>query len=263
MMPERCRDSGGRRPLRARLGLVLVGALFSLLVLGATQAFAQVDRCANCHLANSEDGLSGHLQDYQASAHARAGVDCAACHRGDSSTFDRQRAHRGVLPPSDPESAVHPANIPVTCGACHSALFVAFSESPHFEALRAGQRVPTCVSCHGEAGSHRTIRVGATCQKCHTNQSDNDAAMLALAGQLQTRFLDLAKTRRKVENKIHRVDDPALVHELEGGYLQAEDAWHRALEAGHALDIEGLAQGVEDTESVLDQLLVWMRGRRP
>ncbi len=233
------------------VGVLCAGLL--TLVTGAARG--QTDRCANCHLANSTNGLSGHLQDYELSAHARERVACSDCHRGDSSTFDRQRAHLGVLPASDPESAVHPANIPVTCGTCHPRLFVAYSESPHFGALQAGELVPTCVDCHGEAGSQRTLGVRGTCEKCHESASRVDSAMLDRAADLQRRYLELAKTRRRVERKIQRVDDAALVHDLEVGFLQAESAWQRALEGGHALDLNALGKGVDSAELIYGQLL--------
>jgi len=75
--------------------------------------------CAHCHEAvgiRETYGLpAGRLTSYQDSFHglaARGGspavANCASCH-----------GYHRILPSSDPASAIHPSNLPSTCGKCH------------------------------------------------------------------------------------------------------------------------------------------------
>ena len=81
-----------------------------------------VATCSPCHdsvVLTRRLGLPrGRLRTYAASYHglqARAGdtlvANCASCHG----------AHR-VLPSSDPNSSIYPANLPKTCGRCHPGI---------------------------------------------------------------------------------------------------------------------------------------------
>lgn len=75
--------------------------------------------CARCHEGvrlSQEFGVAGkRVASYESSYHGLArrmgstlAADCASCHG----------AH-GVLPSSDPRSAIHPKNLQGTCGKCH------------------------------------------------------------------------------------------------------------------------------------------------
>lgn len=125
------------------------------------------DLCARCHsdpvkmrpynLATEQHVI------YQTSAHGMAlarGDDraavCSDCHG----------AHE-VLPPSDPESRVHPRNIPSTCAGCHAdaALMERYGLDPsideqyrssiHGRALLVdgNSAAPDCSRCHGVHGA--------------------------------------------------------------------------------------------------------------
>ncbi len=75
--------------------------------------------CANCHeaegISEKYDIPGGRLETYADSFHglaARGGskvaANCASCH-----------GVHDIRPSADPKSAIHPTNLPATCGKCH------------------------------------------------------------------------------------------------------------------------------------------------
>jgi DnaJ-class molecular chaperone len=77
------------------------------------------ETCGHCHAAETIVGPAGltteQVVTYTESFHGIASefgsttaANCASCHG----------AH-DILPPTDPNSSIYPANIPQTCGACH------------------------------------------------------------------------------------------------------------------------------------------------
>jgi len=155
--------------------------------------------CVDCHT------------DVKTSPHENtpAKVSCATCHAEQQAAYDRgyhahaikngdQHAagcvdcHGGpheLLPASDPKSRVNHANIPATCGACHSQKFVmepsghstqpfvSYQESVHGRAVAQGvEKAAVCTDCHGSheilgAGDPKSsifkFSVPDTCGKCH------------------------------------------------------------------------------------------------
>ena len=86
--------------------------------------------CAPCHgseLINQKYGMArGIMESWQHSYHGLKSTDgdaevanCSSCHR----------AHL-VLPASDPESSVNPANLKATCGRCHRGISEAVVRVP-------------------------------------------------------------------------------------------------------------------------------------
>ncbi len=133
--------------------------------------------CASCH----ED----IPKELRRSAHARVtagpdGPDCVSCHGP---------AHQ-ILPRTDPGSMVAKANLPTTCGSCHSNPdFLARHKIPfarpvdayrlsvHGRAVaRGSQEAASCSDCHGShavipsrdaAGKTNHWKVPETCGSCH------------------------------------------------------------------------------------------------
>lgn len=134
-------------------------------------------KCDTCH-ADSVTKLKG-------SAHASVSAEpCLGCH-GD--------AH-GILPASNPKSAVYPQNLPRTCGTCHgdskmakkhgiTEVYSLYVDSIHGSALtKDGLLVAaSCSSCHG---SHQILssknaksrtahgNIPATCGTCHAGPKE-------------------------------------------------------------------------------------------
>jgi cytochrome b subunit of formate dehydrogenase len=136
-------------------------------------------------------------------------ISCATCHADEQAAYDRSfhgKAVQGgnskaatcvdchgspheLLPASDPKSHAHHANIPGTCGACHSQKFVmqdggqsaqmvaSYELSVHGHAVAAGsEKAAVCTDCHGtheilDAKDAKSpifkFNVPTTCGQCH------------------------------------------------------------------------------------------------
>ncbi len=154
--------------------------------------------CVDCH------------SDVKASPHETlpAKVSCANCHREQQAAYDRSLHAQSIqgkqpaatctdchgsphelLPSSDPKSRTNHANIPATCGSCHSVKFVmeatgrttqpfvSYRESVHGQAVAKGvEKAAVCTDCHGAhdiltAADPKApifkFNVPHTCGKCH------------------------------------------------------------------------------------------------
>lgn len=110
----------------------------------------QPETCATCH-GGGQPAPPGvktlrPISAYTSSVHAAAlaqGVHGAAC-------SDCHSAH-STLPSEDPASRINRANVPATCGACHTEIRDQFDKSIHGLAAAAGvSDSPVCTDCHGE-----------------------------------------------------------------------------------------------------------------
>jgi len=142
--------------------------------------------CSRCHSDARKMNPYGlptdQLAQYQTSRHgeslAKGNLQVAVC-------SDCHGVH-GILKARDPRSPVFPANVPSTCGKCHSdrqkmeKLGHPWDEeslyrgSVHGEMLlRKGDlAAPHCASCHGNHGAAPPGfgAVGHVCGKCHSPQ---------------------------------------------------------------------------------------------
>ena len=139
--------------------------------------------CQSCRLCHDQAA-----EDYQAHGRSRLGScedmpHCSNCH-GD----------HDILPPTAKRSAVHPVNLPQTCGKCHENLDITtkydilidhpiqiYARSVHGQATRGGVYVAaSCDDCHSSGGTaHKILSPGApdssinhfnipaTCGQCH------------------------------------------------------------------------------------------------
>ena len=143
------------------------------------QATLKAD-CSMCH--------SGEAAEYQKGVHGKASANgdkaaatCVSCH-GDG---------HAILPGTDPQSPVYHANLPRTCGQCHSKgklptsqdqnvnnAFDLYTDSIHGKAtMKSGLQVSAnCSDCHGAheilpksdpASPVAKANVPQTCGKCH------------------------------------------------------------------------------------------------
>jgi cytochrome b subunit of formate dehydrogenase len=155
--------------------------------------------CAGCHRNGERAALRIHgktdniVQAYDESIHGKGLVEsglvvtatCTNCHTS-----------HGELPPSDPESSVHPDNVADTCGACHHGIEETFRTSIHWPGNTDTDReLPTCEDCHT---SHTIGRVDKAdfrmsmmeqCGRCHETEAETffdtfhgKASRLGLAG---------------------------------------------------------------------------------
>jgi hypothetical protein len=135
--------------------------------------------CGQCHATGklpSSLGMSvtNAFNLYSESIHGKAvmksgllvAANCANCHG----------AH-DILRKSDPASRVNRANVPGTCGACHAGILREYTESSHFEALKAGAaKAPVCSDCHtahaiSQVESAQSVnQLIQQCSGCHASQ---------------------------------------------------------------------------------------------
>ena len=135
------------------------------------------DLCARCHREGQKAAVryTGRQHEiisrYNESIHGKGllksgltvTATCTSCHS----------AHL-VLPRSDPESTVNPANVPATCGACHHGIQEQFIQSVHSASFtHTGQALPVCSDCHTAHAIRRTDETGFKleimdkCGRCH------------------------------------------------------------------------------------------------
>ncbi|MGE3276267.1 MAG: cytochrome c3 family protein [Vicinamibacterales bacterium] len=239
------------------------------LLLAAGPAVAQVSRCADCHFANV--GASGaqmsafavrHLEEWDHSPHGRSNIGCERCHGGDASTFEALQAHGGLLNSRNPASPVNRANLPRTCGTCHTGPFVAFQKSAHYRMLRAGDdRVPTCATCHGEVGAHLLSpkALASRCSSCHgAGKIAPNTDRPAEASLLMTDVRAIRESLDEARSLIRRVKDGNRRAALEAQYQQAEVPLIEATQAGHEFVYDNLrdrlAVARTRTEALLEAL---------
>ncbi|MBV9242993.1 MAG: hypothetical protein JO314_13395 [Acidobacteria bacterium] len=142
--------------------------------------------CQGCHLGGKIPDIKGDKFHKDArtaleqSVHAQVGpsgkpnATCIDCHTraGDMKT---------ALPAEDPLSTVNRANLPQTCGRCHSDARESFKHSIHGSIRESGEtKAATCADCHGShsiepakdirSQVNRTNTAEAVCVKCHSDK---------------------------------------------------------------------------------------------
>jgi hypothetical protein len=228
------------------LTIALVIAVFA-------PASAQQSRCADCHFASQgptsvigSPDWTAHLQDWDVSAHSRAGVGCDSCHGGDATTFEPLVAHRGILHWTNPASPVHRVNIPRTCGSCHAGPFVAFQKSQHFALLQGGNRlVPTCTTCHGAAGENRPSpkALERECAGCHRpGRPAEHPEHPALGRKMLEGVREARAMLKEARSLIGRVKDQPRRARLERAAQQIDVPLTEATQAGHAFVYDALEE---------------------
>lgn len=218
--------------LRSRLPLILIVAL---VVLGFASLAAARDYpsaiCADCHSNTGGEPsevdmthLAGGVHEDLACTDCHSGIDqlphqpnlpepdCGACHDDVVETYvqhgrgvvgvspyvpscqECHGSHR-ILSHDDPDSRVHPSNLPRTCGTCHedqdflAALNIKFKHpievyerGVHGQATAGGKdTAASCNDCHSTGGTaHRILppghiestinffNISKTCGKCHS-----------------------------------------------------------------------------------------------
>ena len=241
-----------------RLGVVS-GCGFVLLIVLASPAASQDNRCADCHFANPDSPAADHLNEWTRSSHSRTNVGCEKCHGGDANTFEAALAHRGVLNSANPSSPVNRANLSATCGACHAGAYVAYQKSRHYELESKGDfRVPGCTTCHGGMGSRSSSprAIESQCRQCHG--PNGIAKKTELPEQARAMFEAVVETRNLLNvttGLIGRVSDKARRARLEEARQQAEVPLTEAVAAGHAFVFDALKERLSTARKRMEALL--------
>jgi len=138
--------------------------------------------CARCHRAGEqaavriESEVPDIVASYADSIHGKGltqsglvvTATCVNCH-----------SSHGELPPADPASTVHPANLPTTCGQCHHGIAETFATSIHATGeAKDGVRLPVCEDCHSSHSIRRADAPGfrnrmmEQCGQCHKEETE-------------------------------------------------------------------------------------------
>ncbi|HUL44544.1 MAG TPA: cytochrome b/b6 domain-containing protein [Bacteroidota bacterium] len=161
---------------------------------------AQEKLCLSCHLDNPDVRArmapsAGFIAAYENSVHGKAlsggnprAANCIDCHGS-------HQMMKGV----EPASLVNRANIPNTCGKCHSDIAEQYRQSVHGVAVAKGVKdAPVCTDCHGE---HNILKHGdprspvaaanvssQVCSPCHS--SVRLSSKYGIAGDRSQTFAD-------------------------------------------------------------------------
>ncbi|MFC1791221.1 cytochrome c3 family protein [Gemmatimonadota bacterium] len=143
------------------------------------------DLCGTCHRegepaarrVEAEGYAGGIVGSYEMSIHGEGLIEsglvvtatCEDCHT----------PHR-PLPPTDPESTIHPDNVSSTCGVCHHGIEEQFEKSVHWVERENAEGVeyPTCEDCHTshsiartDQGDFRLVMMNQ-CGRCHEEETE-------------------------------------------------------------------------------------------
>ncbi|MDH3416732.1 MAG: hypothetical protein OEM64_10530 [Gammaproteobacteria bacterium] len=220
--------------IRFMSGLIL---LFSSLVFSVSTEPAE-NGCINCHRQPDyyaqNPKLHEYYQQYLGSPHEQAGVTCDACHGGNARANSAQKAHVGVLPMNNKNSAVHYQKQPETCGQCHGDKRRQFVKSKHYAALMDQRAAPTCTTCHPAMSRRPELRniVLNACRNCHGEGNSENLPLIAdqaegVFSQLNIAGGLLGWTRIHFESHDWPADSKERVRALEMRYQIIVDKVHQ------------------------------------
>jgi len=178
---------------------------------------------------------------WQASWHAQSRISCEHCHGGDPRDAALAMSHeRGFLgTPKDKE-------VPEFCGKCHIGILNNYQESGHGKALKAGEKAPNCVVCHGSHNIQKAsinIISEQLCTKCHSYERAK--IMKVALFLIETRIAQLAQRLQELKR--------------EGVYPGADEKSLFSTQAEfrtlfHTVDVNLVKSRTDEFTSKLDQI---------
>lgn len=212
---------------------LIFAALVSLGVSASARAAEPApDACVECHkdekFSVQNKKLYDYFQEWQGSAHDRAGLSCTACHGGDSTKPTQEEAHKGILPQSHPDSPFHFRNIPKTCGGCHPQIQARFEKSRHYEMLKTKGQGPSCVTCHGSLDTrvyYNTV-VERSCARCHNAKTKNHPEVAAQAKEILGRLNHANGYRKGLAFYYKSIGKPQAMSKVDKAYADIVEFWH-------------------------------------
>jgi cytochrome c553 len=167
-------------------------AVFALNTVSAENV---ANSCVACHgkpgFRITDKKLYNYFLDWELSLHAREGVTCVDCHKGNPNRMDKDGAHgkdvTQLLTPVEYE------RISATCGKCHKENSENYKETRHYRVLQEGGRLhptPTCINCHGSINTSvpKPETLTNICAHCHNAFTENHPEIPALASYLVERL---------------------------------------------------------------------------
>jgi hypothetical protein len=164
--------------------------LAALLVCSGLMVFAQTkNSCLDCH-SNLPEPLGVSVETYSQNIHAQKGLTCAACHGGDASADDPEKAMSRA---AGWKGKIERKQIPELCASCHADAermkkynpglrvdqFQQYKTSVHGMKWAKGDgKVAVCTDCHGvhdlraPSDPRSTVHptnIATTCSHCHAD----------------------------------------------------------------------------------------------
>jgi len=166
--------------------LVVVAWLFCIGTLLSAQS---KNSCLECH-SNLPEPLGVSVETYSQNIHGQKGLTCAACHGGDASSDDPEKA---MSRSAGWKGKIERKQIPELCSSCHSDAeqmkkynpglrvdqFQQYKTSVHgIKWAKGDAKVAVCTDCHGvhdlrapsdpRSNVHPT-NIATTCSHCHAD----------------------------------------------------------------------------------------------
>jgi hypothetical protein len=166
--------------------LVVVAWMFCGGALGSAQTG---NSCLDCH-SNLPEPLGVSVETYSQNIHGQKGLTCAACHGGDASSDDPEKAMSRA---AGWKGKIDRKQIPELCSSCHSDAermkkfnpglrvdqFQQYKTSVHgIKWAKGDAKVAVCTDCHGvhdlrapsdpRSNVHPT-NIATTCSHCHAD----------------------------------------------------------------------------------------------
>lgn len=209
--------------------------LFCLISFFPLKSWGAANTCVMCHQGLKPSLTRAHdFGEWAGSIHAQKGVACEACHGGNPNESEAQKAHQGVLKSKNSQGPLYFANIPETCGDCHTAELAAFKKSYHYRELKRTGKGPNCVTCHGSMATHilNPKELDQSCSFCHAQRGIASEALVTLneAGAQLKKWGALAKTLSSDEQMIDRQRET---------YRSLKVKWH-------SFDLEKVLKGAQE-----------------
>ena len=160
------------------------------LIVCAVLAAAQTkNSCLDCH-SNLPEPLGVSVETYSQNIHAQKGLTCAACHGGDATADDPEKA---MSRSAGWKGKIEHKQVPELCASCHANAelmkkynpglrvdqFQQYKTSVHGQRWAKGDaKVAVCTDCHGvhelrppsdpRSKVHPT-NIATTCSRCHAD----------------------------------------------------------------------------------------------
>ena len=139
---------------------------------------------------------------------------------------EKFQAHQQHAARDQSRSPVNRANLPKTCGSCHTGPFVSFQKSQHYNSLLAAgdDCWPTCSTCHGEAGAYLLAGVAleSVLEMPRTGPASGTDGRAAEAQMLMKDVRAVRAQLNEAQSIIRRVKDKTVRARFEEMYRQAE-----------------------------------------
>lgn len=206
-----------------------------MLLMFSTVSWVSGNSCVDCHRNVQLKDVTRPVHsfaEWEKSVHAKSGVNCDACHGGDSAAKEAAAAHNGVAHSTDPQSRIYFDKIPESCGACHVSELEGFKQSGHYKELHSSGKGPNCVTCHGSMAAQvmSPREMETVCTLCHRRPTQAYAGLLTL--QTADKLLKQLKGQLDLFAK-QKTDVSAQT----ATYNQSKESYRQALQVWHTFDM--------------------------